>query len=83
MRGGIPNNDGRCYVLRRILKRGARYAREYLNYSIGNFFSSLAPALIEQVKVIFPEVAKDPDFLFKIRDEEEASFAKTLDRGER
>lgn len=81
--GGIPNNEGRGYVLRRILRRGARYARKYLNYPIGNFFSTLSPTLIEQVKDIFPEVAKDPAFLFEILDEEEASFAKTLDRGER
>lgn len=81
--GGVPNNEGRGYVLRRILRRGARYARKYMNYPIGNFFSTLAPTLIEQVKDIFPEVTKDPAFLFEILDEEEASFAKTLDRGER
>lgn len=81
--GGVPNNEGRGYVLRRILRRGARYARKYMNYPIGNFFSTLAPTLIEQVKEIFPEVTKDPSFLFEILDEEEASFAKTLDRGER
>ncbi|CCF58392.1 hypothetical protein KAFR_0E02390 [Kazachstania africana CBS 2517] len=81
--GGVPNNEGRGYVLRRILRRGARYARKYMNYPIGNFFSTLAPTLIEQVKDIFPELTKDPSFLFEILDEEEASFAKTLDRGER
>ncbi|CCE64478.1 hypothetical protein TPHA_0H02750 [Tetrapisispora phaffii CBS 4417] len=81
--GGIPNNEGRGYVLRRILRRGARYARKYMNYPIGNFFSTLAPTLIEQVKEIFPQVTKDPAFLFEILDEEEASFAKTLDRGEK
>lgn len=81
--GGVPNNEGRGYVLRRILRRGARYARKYMNYPIGNFFSTLAPTLIEQVKHIFPEVAKDPSYLFEILDEEEASFAKTLDRGEK
>ncbi|CCH58252.1 hypothetical protein TBLA_0A04580 [Henningerozyma blattae CBS 6284] len=81
--GGVPNNEGRGYVLRRILRRGARYARKYMNYPIGNFFSTLAPTLIGQVKVIFPEVTKDPSFLYEILDEEEASFAKTLDRGEK
>lgn len=81
--GGVPNNEGRGYVLRRILRRGARYARKYMNYPIGNFFSRLAPTLIDQVQEMFPEVAKDPSFLFEILDEEEASFAKTLDRGER
>ncbi|EDO15794.1 hypothetical protein Kpol_1040p7 [Vanderwaltozyma polyspora DSM 70294] len=81
--GGVPNNEGRGYVLRRILRRGARYARKYMNYPIGNFFSRLMPTLIEQVKDIFPEVAKDPSFVAEILDEEEASFSKTLDRGEK
>ena len=80
--GGVPNNDGRGYVLRRILRRGARYVRKYMNYEIGSFFSKLAPTLIEQVKDIFPEVEKDTAYLFEILNEEEVSFAKTLDRGE-
>ncbi|CDK27200.1 unnamed protein product [Kuraishia capsulata CBS 1993] len=81
--GGVPNNEGRGYVLRRILRRGSRYVRKYMNYPIGKFFSQLAPTLIEQVKDIFPEVAKDPSTIFEILDEEEASFARTLDRGEK
>lgn len=81
--GGVPNNEGRGYVLRRILRRGARYVRKYMNYPIGNFFSQLSPTLIEQVQHIFPELAKDPSSIFEILDEEEASFARTLDRGEK
>ncbi|KAH3680812.1 hypothetical protein WICMUC_000163 [Wickerhamomyces mucosus] len=81
--GGVPNNEGRGYVLRRILRRGARYARKYFNYPIGDFFSKLAPTLIEQVQDIFPEVAKNTSNTFEILDEEEASFSKTLDRGEK
>ena len=81
--GGVPNNEGRGYVLRRILRRGARYTRKYMNYPIGNFFSQLAPTLIEQDEHIFPELAKDPSSIFEILDEEEASFARTLDRGEK
>lgn len=81
--GGVPNNDGRGYVLRRILRRGARYIRKYFNADIGCFFSSLAPTLIEQVKDIFPEVTKNTEAVFEILDEEEAAFARTLDRGEK
>ncbi|CCJ30352.1 unnamed protein product [Pneumocystis jirovecii] len=80
--GCIPNNDGRGYVLRRILRRGARYARKKFNYPIGNFFSSLAPTLINQMVHAFPELEKGYSIL-DILDMEEASFAKTLDRGEK
>jgi alanyl-tRNA synthetase len=45
--GGIPNNVGRGYVLRRILRRGARYARKKLGVTIGCFFSSLMPVVVE------------------------------------
>ncbi|EDO15102.1 hypothetical protein Kpol_1071p9 [Vanderwaltozyma polyspora DSM 70294] len=81
--GCIPNNEGRGYVIRRILRRGARYARKYMNYSIGDFFSKLIPQVIEENKSIFPEVSKDFNYIKEILDEEEASFAKTLDRGEK
>ncbi|ODV95869.1 hypothetical protein PACTADRAFT_41773 [Pachysolen tannophilus NRRL Y-2460] len=81
--GGVPNNEGRGYVLRRILRRGARYVRKYMNYPIGNFFSQLAPTLMDQVSDIFPELSKNRAEIFEILDEEEASFARTLDRGEK
>lgn len=81
--GGVPNNDGRGYVLRRILRRGARYVRKYFDVPIGTFFSSLAPTLIEQVGDMFPELAKNQQDIFEILNEEEDSFARTLDRGEK
>ncbi|KAG5518939.1 hypothetical protein PMAC_002470 [Pneumocystis sp. 'macacae'] len=80
--GCVPNNDGRGYVLRRILRRGARYAWKKFNYPIGNFFSSLAPTLINQMENSFPELKKGYAIL-DILNMEEASFAKTLDRGEK
>ncbi|KAJ7901677.1 tRNA synthetases class II (A)-domain-containing protein [Mycena olivaceomarginata] len=63
--GGVPNNVGRGYVLRRILRRGARYARKKLGGDI------------------FPEITKKVDEIKEILDEEEESFSRTLDRGEK
>ncbi|ORY24753.1 tRNA synthetases class II (A)-domain-containing protein [Naematelia encephala] len=80
--GGIPDKDGRGYVLRRILRRGVRYASNKLNVKIGTFFSSLVPTVVESLGGIFPEVTKKIPELIEILNEEEASFARTLNRGE-
>ncbi|KAG8935411.1 Alanine--tRNA ligase [Tulasnella sp. 417] len=81
--GGVPNNEGRGYVLRRILRRGARYARKKFDVPIGSFFSSLVPVVIEQLGDFFPELKKNQADLKEILDDEEKSFARTLDRGEK
>lgn len=81
--GGVPNNEGRGYVLRRILRRGSRYVRKYMNYPIGGFFQQLVDVVIEQNKEIFPEISSGAQDLKEILNEEELSFAKTLDRGEK
>ncbi|OCF35527.1 alanine-tRNA ligase [Kwoniella heveanensis BCC8398] len=80
--GGVPDKDGRGYVLRRILRRGVRYASNKLNVKIGSFFSSLVPTVVESLGDIFPEIRKKIPELVEILNEEEASFARTLTRGE-
>ncbi|KAK5002212.1 Alanine--tRNA ligase, partial [Elasticomyces elasticus] len=80
--GGVPNNVGRGYVVRRVLRRGARYARKYFGTEIGDFFSKIVPTLVEQMSDMFPEIAKRQLDVIEILNEEELSFAKTLDRGE-
>ncbi|KAI9792359.1 MAG: Alanine--tRNA ligase [Candelina submexicana] len=81
--GGIPNNEGRGYVVRRVLRRGARYARKYLNTEIGDFFSKIVPTLVQQMGEMFPEIRAKESDVKEILNEEEESFSKTLDRGER
>lgn len=81
--GVAPNNEGRGYVIRRVLRRGARFARKYFQVEIGNFFSKLVPTVVDQLGEMFPELIKKQHDVMEILDEEELSFAKTLDRGER
>lgn len=81
--GAVPNNEGRGYVVRRVLRRGVRYARKYFNAEIGSFFSQILPALVDQMGHQFPEIIKKQADIKEILDEEEEAFARTLDRGER
>ncbi|KIY74247.1 hypothetical protein CYLTODRAFT_427840 [Cylindrobasidium torrendii FP15055 ss-10] len=81
--GGVPNNVGRGYVLRRILRRGARFARKKLGVTIGSFFSSLLPVVVDTMGHVFPELTTRVDEIKEILDEEEESFSRTLDRGEK
>lgn len=81
--GAAPNNEGRGYVVRRVLRRGSRYARKYFDAEIGSFFSKILPALVEQMGEQFPEIIKKQQDIKEILDEEEEAFARTLDRGEK
>ena len=80
--GGVPDSVGQGYVIRRILRRGSRYARKYFNVKIGNFFGQIVPTVVEQLKSTFPEIERKQKDVIEILNEEEVSFAKTLDRGE-
>ncbi|XP_017296798.1 alanine--tRNA ligase, cytoplasmic [Kryptolebias marmoratus] len=80
--GGRPDNTGRGYVLRRILRRAVRYSHEKLGAQRG-FFASLVDVVIESLGDAFPEVKKDPDMVKDIINDEEAQFLKTLSRGRR
>ena len=81
--GGMPSNEGRGYVLRRILRRGVRYARRRFGVQLGNFFPSLVDVVAEGLGAAFPEIRNRIDEVKDILAEEELSFAKTLDRGEK
>ncbi|XP_053961476.1 alanine--tRNA ligase, cytoplasmic [Anastrepha ludens] len=78
--GGTPDNTGRGYVLRRILRRAVRYATEKLNAKPG-FFGSLVYTVVDLLGDAFPEVKKNPQQIIEIINEEEAQFLKTLSRG--
>jgi alanyl-tRNA synthetase len=78
--GIVPSNEGRGYVLRRILRRAARYGRQYLNIE-GPFVVKLVEPVVDLMGDMFPEVRQRATYITEtIRDEEE-SFGRTLDRG--
>ncbi len=77
--GAVPGNDGRGYVLRRILRRAARYGRK-LNLR-EPFLYKLVDVLSETMGDVFPEVKEKKDYVKKVIKAEEESFNATLDRG--
>jgi len=79
--GGRPDNVGRGYVLRRILRRAIRFI-EKLGGKPGAL-SSLVPVVADLLGETFPELHKDPSLVIDIIDDEELQFLKTLSRGKR
>ncbi|MFH1067901.1 MAG: alanine--tRNA ligase [bacterium] len=77
--GIAPSNEGRGYVLRRILRRAARYGRKLGLHK--PFLSRLVDVLAENMGGVFPEIRERKSLVQKIIRAEEESFSKTLDRG--
>lgn len=78
--GAVPSNDGRGYVLRRVLRRAVRYGRQNLGAELG-FFSTLVPKLVQVMGGTFPELMEKQDYVTAIIRDEEESFSRTLDTG--
>ncbi len=77
--GILPSNEGRGYVLRRIIRRAARHGR-MLGID-GAFLAKVAQVVIDQSRDGYPELAEKQDFILKVLTQEEERFAKTLDAG--
>ncbi len=77
--GAVPGNEGRGYVLRRILRRAARYGRK-LNLQ-KPFIYNLVDVLVKTMADVFPEIKEKQEFVEKVIKAEEESFNATLDRG--
>src|SRR5262249_46987994 len=78
--GGELGNDGRNYVLRRILRRAERYGREHLG-TTKPFLCELVPSVISVMSGAFPELKKNPNRIAETLRVEEEGFLRTLDRG--
>lgn len=77
--GIMPSNEGRGYVLRRLIRRAARHGR--LLGIDGMFLSDLSETVIESFKDGYPELEEKKNMIFKVLTEEENKFNKTIDTG--
>ncbi|HXB03173.1 MAG TPA: alanine--tRNA ligase [Opitutaceae bacterium] len=77
--GILPSNDGRNYVIRRILRRGILYGKK-LGLATG-FFEQLFAPVVESLGSVFPELKQQQDIIRRAIRSEEESFGNTLDRG--
>lgn len=77
--GIMPTNEGRGYVLRRLIRRAARHGR--LLGIDGMFLAKLSETVIEGSKDGYPELEEKKDFIFNILTQEETKFNKTIDQG--
>eukprot|EP01032_Pedospumella_encystans_P028455 gene28455-32140_t len=78
--GAVPSNEGRGYVLRRILRRAVRYGQEMLSAPAG-FFTKLVPVVVANFGDTFPELRQRQAYVESIIADEEQSFNRTLDQG--
>lgn len=78
--GASPSNEGRGYVIRRILRRAIRYGWDKLNFK-EPFMSKLVPVLAKQFENVFPELNAQLEYVQNVVKSEEKSFLKTLGQG--
>ena len=77
--GIMPTNEGRGYVLRRLIRRAARHGR--LLGIEGKFLADLSASVIAGSKDGYPELEEKKEFIFKVLTQEEEKFNKTIDQG--
>lgn len=77
--GALPSNEGRGYVLRRILRRASRFARKLDAHD--PIIYKLVPTLVEIMGDVFPELSQGQKQIEEVIKAEEEAFGETLDRG--
>jgi alanyl-tRNA synthetase len=77
--GATPSNEGRGYVIRRILRRASRFGRELGMHE--PFIYKLVPVVVDCLGDTFGEIRERADYVSSVIESEEASFGRTLDRG--
>lgn len=79
--GALPGNEGRGYVLRRLLRRAVMHGKK-LGIQ-GKFLASLVPTVGKIMQSYYPEVLEKQDFIMQIIDREEETFNRTIDAGQK
>ncbi|MFK5241108.1 alanine--tRNA ligase, partial [Lactococcus lactis] len=79
--GALPGNEGRGYVLRRLLRRAVMHGKK-LGIQ-GKFLASLVPTVGKIMQSYYPEVLEKEDFIMQIIDREEETFNRTIDAGQK
>ncbi len=77
--GVVPSNEGRGYVLRRIIRRACRHGNKL--GATGSFFYKVVPALVAEMGVAYPELVAQQAQIARVLQQEEEQFARTLDQG--
>ena len=77
--GATPSNEGRGYVIRRILRRASRFGRELGMHE--PFIYKLVPVVVDCLGEAFGEIGERADYVSTVIESEEAGFGRTLDRG--
>ena len=77
--GIMPSNEGRGYVLRRLIRRAARHGR--MLGIAGTFLAQLSGTVIAESRDGYPELEEKKEFIFKVLTQEEEKFNKTIDQG--
>src|SRR5215207_1129284 len=78
--GVLPGNEGRNYVLRKIMRRAIYHGRHALGFE-GNFFHRVTDFVVDQMKEAYPELAEHRDFIERMVKLEEQRFGSTLSVG--
>ncbi|MDD5894328.1 MAG: alanine--tRNA ligase [Coriobacteriaceae bacterium] len=79
--GILPSNEGRGYILRRLLRRAVRHGR--LIGIEGPFLKEFLDAIVEEMGPVYPEIVENKALIEKVLESEEERFSRTIDMGEK
>tara|TARA_B110000263_G_scaffold205450_1_gene186039 strand:- start:2121 stop:4157 length:2037 start_codon:yes stop_codon:yes gene_type:complete len=81
--GVVPSNEGRGYVLRRLIRRAIRFSKKIYAISESDdlCLTQVSKSVVETMGQHYPDLISGEEFIYKVLDQEELQFSKILDRG--